>query len=67
MAAFQFEPALPRAERTVGALRARATDVDLTLKSFGHRMPEGQRKVKARHTRDHAQQSAVSANDDMIR
>jgi hypothetical protein len=41
--------------------------VDLTLQSFGHRMPEGQRKTKARHTRDHAQQSATSGSADMIR
>jgi predicted TIM-barrel fold metal-dependent hydrolase len=67
MTAFQFAPCLPRAAQTVGALRAQATDVDLTLKSFGHRMPEGHRKVKAKHTRDHAQQSAVSASADMIR
>ncbi len=67
MTAFQFAPSLPQAAQTVGALRAQATDVDLTLKSFGHRMPEGHRKVKAKHTRDHAQQSAVSASADMIR
>jgi len=62
MRAFHFDPGRPREACTVGELRAQATDVDLTLKSFGHRIPEGQRKTKARHTRDHAQQSAVAAH-----
>jgi predicted TIM-barrel fold metal-dependent hydrolase len=67
LAAFRFDPGRPRDECTVGALRARATDVDLTLRSFGHRVPPEQRKTKARHTRDHAQQSAVSSTAVMIR
>jgi predicted TIM-barrel fold metal-dependent hydrolase len=43
MRVFQFEPFTrrPRAECTVGALRAQAVDVDVTIRSMGRRLAEG--------------------------